>query len=171
MAGDTKLLWYFEIVVPWSVDYSKNRLLKFAHNRVFMTSRSRHSLDAVTHAVRLGLGERRVVQAKLWLYFHIEKPNHRSDAINVLDGLCDAVKRAVGLDDRWFSIAGLDWSVVRTKPLIRIGLGQTVAVDHYLCGQCGGLTPAKTCSPCRARKARHLTVVCDHPGEQSPHVK
>jgi hypothetical protein len=76
-------------------------------------------------------------QGKVWIDIFVEKPNHRGDAINVIDLVCDAIKDAIGVDDRWYSIRSLDWAIVKENPRIIVGIGQDVTEDHQVCSHCG----------------------------------
>ena len=62
---------------------------------------------------------------KVWLDLFVQRADLKSDPINVLDGVADAVKDLVGLDDRWFAIWQLDWDLVRHEsPWLRLHLWQ-----------------------------------------------
>jgi Holliday junction resolvase RusA-like endonuclease len=76
-------------------------------------------------------------QGKVWVDIYVEKPNHRGDAINVVDLVCDAVKDAIGVDDNWYSLRRVDWSIVKENPMIYVGVGQEVQEDHQACSYCG----------------------------------
>lgn len=74
---------------------------------------------------------------KVYLDVFVEKPNHKGDAINVLDLVADAVKDATGVDDRWYSVRRLDWSIVKQEPRILVGIAQRVGEHHRVCSHCG----------------------------------
>lgn len=76
-------------------------------------------------------------QGKVWIDIFVEKPNHKGDATNVVDLVCDAVKDAIGVDDRWYSIRRVDWAIVKVDPLIYVGVAQEVGEDHQACSHCG----------------------------------
>lgn len=76
-------------------------------------------------------------QGKVWIDIFVEKPNHRGDATNVVDLVCDAVKDAIGVDDRWYSLRRVDWAIVKTDPKIYVGVAQAVDEHHQACSHCG----------------------------------
>lgn len=47
---------------------------------------------------------------KLWVNIVVTKKDRRTDAVNVIDGVCDAVQAATGLDDRWYTVR-CDWEI------------------------------------------------------------
>jgi len=57
-----------------------------------------------------------VAPAKLWVGLAVRLPHRRSDALNVLDAVADAVQAATGVNDRAYAVACLDWAVDRTRP-------------------------------------------------------
>jgi hypothetical protein len=69
----------------------------------------------------------------------VQKTNHRGDAINVIDLVCDAIKDAVGLDDRWYSLSSVDWEIVKANPRIFISIGQDSDEDCQVCSHCGDI--------------------------------
>ena len=108
-------------------------------------------------------------QAPLYLGIHVDKPDHRTDALNALDLVADAIQDGLKLDDRWFVLSALTWGVSPGFPMIYAGIGQDESPDVAVCGRCGSLKGlgeflAKTgaqgvCKPCRTaqrveRKAR-----------------
>lgn len=92
-------------------------------------------------ALMLRHGNHQWYQGKLWIDIFVEKPDHRGDAVNVVDLVCDAVKDATGVDDRWYSIARLDWSIVKESPRLIVGARQAVCEDHQVCSHCGRALP------------------------------
>jgi hypothetical protein len=73
----------------------------------------------------------------VWIdLFLFKKPTQQIDAINVVDTVCDAIKIGIGVDDVWFSIRRLDWSVVRDNPIMWIGIGQDTNIEHRICSTC-----------------------------------
>lgn len=81
-------------------------------------------------------------QNKIWLDFYVEKPTNRSDAVNVVDLICDAVKKGIGVDDRWFSLGQVDWSVVKDRePQVYVRVYQEDVWDSRVCALCGRILP------------------------------
>lgn len=140
--GAPDLAWVVRVSVPFSYAASKNhiyvrrRLGHMALRREVVAKR-----EAITLAVRSAIGGRRVAHNKVWLDLLVQKPDHRGDAVNVVDLVCDAVKDALGVDDRWFCIRRLDWEVAKTDPRLFIGVGQETDLDCQVCSHCGAIKP------------------------------
>lgn len=71
-------------------------------------------------------GQNLVREAKLWIAIHLEKRQADSDAANVVDIVCDAVQDATGLNDCWYSLGCVDWSIKTTNPLMRLVVWQEI---------------------------------------------
>ena len=56
---------------------------------------------------------------KVYITMRVFKPNHRSDAINLVDGMADILKKVMGLDDRYFSV-WCDWEIDKENPRVEI---------------------------------------------------
>jgi hypothetical protein len=136
------LLWLVRARVPFTYAVSKNHIYTMrAAGHVALRREARQSRSAIAVAVRRALGDQRVARNKLWLDILVQKPDHRGDAVNVIDLVCDAVKDGIGLDDRWFCIRRLDWEIVKRDPELVIGIGQDSDVDCQICSHCGRAKP------------------------------
>jgi len=136
------LLWHVRVGVPFTYAASKNHiyaLLKAGH--VALRRESRQVREAIASALRAGLHCMPIVHNRVWIDILVQKPNHRGDAVNVVDLVCDAVKDAVGVDDRWFSIRRLDWEIVKENPRLLVGVGQDSDVNCQICSYCGQVKP------------------------------
>lgn len=130
------------LMVPFSYATSKNHIYaKRATGHVYLRRESRSKRSEITAAIREGLGDRKVAHNKVWIEILVQKPNHYGDAINVVDLVCDAVKDAVPVDDRWFCIRRLDWQIVKEDPQLVIGIGQETTDDAQVCSYCGQIKP------------------------------
>lgn len=126
------------VAVPFDYAASKNAIWRVGRGgHVYARQEATAARDAL--ALKLSSASRGMTwcQGKVWIDVFAEKPNHRGDAVNVIDMVCDAVKDAIGVDDRWFSIARLDWSIVKRSPRLVVGIGQEVMEDHQICSHCG----------------------------------
>lgn len=133
-----RLLWVARISVPFSYAISKNHIYALRQmGHVALRRESKEKRQEIGLMIRRSLGRNRIVQHKLWIDLLVQKPNHKGDAVNVVDLVCDALTKAVGLDDRWFCIRKLDWQIVKTDPRLFIGIGQETDVDHQVCSYCG----------------------------------
>jgi hypothetical protein len=130
--------WLVGIAVAFSYAASKNHIYAMRRaGHVALRRESRAIRDEIILRLRAALHGRRIAHNKLWLEILVQKPNHRGDAVNVVDLVCDAVKEAVGLDDRWFCIRRLDWEVVKDQPRLFIRVGQETNRDCQVCSHCG----------------------------------
>lgn len=140
--GHPDLAWCVRVAVPFSYRFSKNHLWSMAKKgHVFLRADARSARDALAYELKAALRGRQVVQNKLWIDVLAQKPNHRGDAVNLLDSICDAVKMAVPLDDRWYCVRRLDWQIVKIEPRIYVGIGQEDVPAAQVCSICGRLAP------------------------------
>lgn len=62
---------------------------------------------------------------KIWISIMAYKPDNKSgDVINLIDRICDSIKKATGIDDRWFSLEYVDWLIDKEHPKIEIKIRQ-----------------------------------------------
>lgn len=148
------------VAVPFHYGMSKNRLWSMSapSGHVFMRQEIKDTKAAIAAAISTSINRDCVKfqPAKIWIDLLVQKPNHRGDAVNVLDLVCDALKEAIGVDDRWFSIRRLDWEVVKDNPMIFIGIGQEDEEERRVCSYCGQqrtidnfTTHLRVCDLCR----------------------
>jgi hypothetical protein len=135
--------WYVRFAVPFSYSASKNAIYALRRKgHVALRREAREYRDAITLAARSALRDRTIVRHKLWIDLFVEKADHKGDAVNVVDTVCDAIKVAIDLDDRWFCIRRVDWSVNKYEPQILIGISQELgAIDSQVCSYCGRILP------------------------------
>jgi uncharacterized Zn-finger protein len=135
------LAWIVRFKLPFSWAASKNSTYGRAatrHKRPFLRAAARGYRDAITLLTRQAMKGIDLKQDKLWIDIFVEKPQNKGDAVNVLDLVCDGIKAAIPLDDRWYSIRCLDWSINKVNPHLFIGLAQEVgASNSKACSYCG----------------------------------
>ena len=138
-----ELEWLCRIVVPFTAAASKNHIYGISGWHVFKRENVRKFQAAVESAARRSMRAMDVnpVQNKVWMAIHVEKPNNRFDAINVIDSIADGLKKAIGIDDRWFCIRQLDWSICKDEPRFIIEFGQETAEHAQACSYCGQVQP------------------------------
>lgn len=130
--------WTKRITVPFTYAFSKNHIYSMrGQGHVVLREESKGMRDAVTQLFREAIRDQKIYNNKLWIEVFIEKPNHRGDAINVIDLVCDGIKTAIDVDDRWFAIWRLDWAIEKNDPQIYIGIGQEECEDAIACSYCG----------------------------------
>lgn len=170
---DEEEWWSVHYYVPYSLASSKNRRWSLnGKNGVFLTASVRDYQNMVIAATKSALRNQKIVQNKLWISFYVEKENNQSDAINVIDTLCDAIKQAVGLDDRWFCIGFVDWCIKKRDPVITIRISQKSKEDVIACSHCGELKGLdhfgnksgmpfgkdRVCRPCKSILGKHRAL-------------
>jgi len=136
------LLWMARVEVPFSYAASKNHIYtmrRFGH--LALRREARHIRTAISMSLQRELQSVHVAHNKVWIEILVQKPNHKGDAVNVVDLVCDAVKDAIGVDDRWFAIRRLDWEIVKENPKLFVGVGQESDQDCQICSYCGGIKP------------------------------
>lgn len=141
-AEPPNLLWMIRIAVPFQYAASKNAIYTTRRSgHVALRRESRAIRDAITDKLRAALEGTKVAHNRLWIDVFVQKPNHRGDAINVIDLVCDAIKDAVPVDDRWFAIRQLNWEVAKNNPQLFVGIGQDTTEDAQVCSYCGMVLP------------------------------
>lgn len=116
-----------QLKIPHDVKISKNRAFGVMNGRIYSTGSKKKILQNIERITLKAVSEAGVqfAKEKIWLKIHVEKPHHRSDAINVIDTLCDGIKKGLGVDDKWFCISNLDWSIVKDRmPMITVEISQ-----------------------------------------------
>lgn len=138
---DPDLLWTVRVGVPFHYGMSKNRMLGWTKKqKPHLTKEFRDTRGDLRDQLALAFlqpNAPKVVNAKLWIDIYVQKPDNRGDAVNVVDLVCDAIKEAIGLDDRWYSIRRLDWQIVKEGGHLFVGMGQETRDEHQACSSCG----------------------------------
>ncbi len=114
------------LTVPLTSTLSKNAQHEVGQGKVFLKEDAQAARDAIGWELKNAL-QGRVFQPrrKVWLDILVQRANMKSDPINLLDAIADAVKNIIRVDDRWFAVARLDWELVRNeRPFVRIRLWQ-----------------------------------------------
>lgn len=170
-----------EAQTPWSVAFDLPFLYALSKNQIYQRTRtgqvvlskqSREIRGLITYSTRQALRGVRVAHNKIWIGLHVAKPDHRGDAINVVDLVCDGIKDALPWDDRLFCLSCLDWSINKRSPTLSVEIRQDDVEDIQICGACGELLPldrfsrdksskigfARTCMVCVAAKRKTAHV-------------
>lgn len=149
-----ELRWYLRFALPYSEVMSKNAI--FGRGRgghVFIRKESKQAKERIARAAHECADK--VVQNRVWVDLFVQKPSHKSDAINVVDLVCDGLKVGLGIDDRWFSIRRVDWQVVRVDPQVYVGVGQEDVCASQVCSFCGDVKPLTEFSGNRSNAGGH----------------
>lgn len=133
------------VAVPFDYSASKNAIYSFGgpDGHVFKREKSNAFRQLLILALRRACANagHPFKQNKVWLDIFVQKPDHKGDAVNVVDLVCDAVKVAINVDDRWFSIRKLDWEICKTDPKLVIGVAQEQCEHAQVCSYCGHIKP------------------------------
>lgn len=139
------LSWTITVSVPFDYAGSKNATWSLnGRGVIFNRKESAEYKNTITGAVVRGLADSGIepVHGRLWFDLFVRKPNHRGDALNFVDLASDAIEAAVGIDDRWFSLLGVDWEIVKHEPgELVITIGQESDVYVIACSSCGRVMP------------------------------
>lgn len=166
MSTSPSLAWVVRVSVPFTYAASKNSRHGYGAKKVWTNKDSRQFRDSLALAMRAALrgSGTPVVNGKLWVEIFVQKPDHRGDAVNVIDVVCDAIQDATGLNDRWYSLKRVDWQVVKNNPMLIVGVGQEHTEPRDLCSYCGLEKPATdfVTSGAKRSKAR-LCASCRKP--------
>lgn len=112
-----------EVTIPWSSKLSKNRAYKTRRGGgMYIDPSVRSKRAEAAFWIKKALNGQSFEKAPVWLILRVEKPDMRSDAINLIDGVADVVKAVIGVDDRWFHVV-CTWSVKKPAQ-IHITIGQ-----------------------------------------------
>lgn len=159
------MAWFVRIAVPFDWAASKNYIYGLrVGGHVRLREEVKSYRDLIGWKLREALGGQRIVQNRVWIDIFVQKTHHRGDAVNFVDTICDAIKRVIPVDDKWYSIRRLDWQIVKGQEgRVFIGVGQEVgAEDVQACSSCGRLLPfgafhkkgdsiVRNCKECRAK--------------------
>lgn len=159
---EIKYFWSVGVSVPFTWALSKNHLWTLARRgHVYLREDSRAARDGLILSLSQSLKGITPINGKLWVDLIVQKPNHRGDAINLLSAVCDAIKVATGIDDRWYSVRRLDWQIVKDNPQLILRIGQEVIEPERVCSYCGRSLPidrfalhGRICQECRSAARR-----------------
>lgn len=129
-----------EIHTPYTTLLSKNaRLKRGAGRRLYINSDALAAKENVEKQLRDAGGE--WFDGPVWLALHVEKPRNSIDAINFVDTIADAASKAIGINDRWFSLGAVTWELCTRDPHITVRLWQETDEHLRYCMTCHRLLP------------------------------
>ena len=114
----------FVATVPWTPGVLKNGRWRRSQTGIYLDPEAARWHDVATLLIRRAVPPLSLTPDEvLWLALTVTLPHQRSDPINVLDAVSDAVQAATGINDRRYRIALLDGACDRTvEPVIRLAL-------------------------------------------------
>lgn len=138
--------WCIKFKFPFDKAVSKNAIWSIGGEggHLYRRKRANQYQEALALRTRAAIAGRRVYINKIWIDLFVQKPSHKSDAVNVLDTVCDALKIGLGVDDRWFCIKQLDWEITKKDPHIFISIYQKDTFDARPCSHCGRIFPMES---------------------------
>lgn len=140
------------VSIPFSGSVSKNYLNHSKNGGVFWAKDTAAAREALTWKIKAL--RHPFFKGKIWLKIFVQRPNMVGDSINTIDIIADAVKDAIGIDDRWFSIESVDWQIVKDDPQIFVWVKQDIKEAHELCSGCGEITPLSSFLPSVIKRAQ-----------------
>lgn len=157
-----ELAWQVRVRVPFSWSGSKNAIYVLRRKgHVALRKEASDYRKALILSLQAALQKHHIVQNKLWIDIFVEKNNHKGDAVNFVDTICDAVKVATNLDDRWYCIRNLNWSIVKHDPMLMVGIGQEEIEPVQPCSYCGRLQSFSCFSANRSLKSGRARICND----------
>ena len=127
--------------IPFFKELSKNRFLRRGwRGGVYIPDDTRKAFDYSLALARDALKDFRLrgKPGKVWVALMVQKPNMKSDAINMVDAVCDILKDALEIDDCWFSLKYVDWEIKRVNPEILVEVSVSRTTETRLCNRCWG---------------------------------
>ena len=114
----------FVVTVPWTPGVLKNGRWRRSKTGIYLDPEAATWHHVATLIIRRAVPPLTLAREdKLWLALDVTMPHRRSDTINVLDAVADAVQAATGINDRHYRVALLDGDCDRTAdPVIRLAL-------------------------------------------------
>jgi hypothetical protein len=124
-----------EVSIPFDPAISKNATHRVGkHGGIYLQKPGKTIRNDLIRAIKAQGGE--WYEGRVWLDVIVQKPNHRTDALNVLDAVADAVKEGIGVDDRWYS-ATLRWEMEKDSPMLTVRILQVTREHRRICSTCG----------------------------------
>jgi len=115
-----------KVTIPYTTVLSKNLShYNIAINKRVPTKAYTVTLKVIGMLIRGEMNKRAVAfqKGKVWLDIMIYRPDMRADPPNFIDSICDGVKSALGIDDRFYA-GSWDWELDKKNPRIEIEVRQ-----------------------------------------------
>ena len=138
--------WCVRFRFPYDQAVSKNHIWSLGGNggHIYRRKSVNQYQDALALRTKAAMAGITVHTNKIWIELLVQKPSHKSDAVNVLDTVCDALKIGLGVDDRWFCIKQIDWEITKKDPQIYISIYQKDNFHAQACSHCGRILPLES---------------------------
>lgn len=110
----------------YDANLSKNARLAQGRRRFYIKPEAKRAEDRLHYELKKGIGRVAFSTNKVYIDIKVFKPRVNTDAINFIDAIADVLKVVIKVDDRWFSLKGLDWELDRENPRIIVKLYQPI---------------------------------------------
>lgn len=119
-----------DFVATYNTALSKNARRRWGRGaRVYTPKLAQEAEATLTAELTKALGRKRFYQNKVYISMHVYKSRTNVDCINFLDAVADVTKVVIKVDDKYFSVKEIDWTVDRVHPRIHIQLYQPDRFD------------------------------------------
>lgn len=109
----------------YSSALSKNaRLAKSFRGRIYIKPEAKAAEAQLSWELTSGLKGVKIYTNRVYIDLMVYKSRNTVDAINFLDAVADVLKKVIGVDDKWFSVKGIDWAMDKTNPRIIVKIYQ-----------------------------------------------
>jgi hypothetical protein len=118
------------VTCTYSSALSKNaRLKRSFRGRLYIAPAAKAAEKVLESELTTGLKGVKMYQNRIYLDIQVNKSRNTVDALNFVDAVADCLKRVIGVDDKWYGIKALDWTLNKTNPSIIIKLYQPERKD------------------------------------------
>jgi hypothetical protein len=113
-----------EIQIPYTSGLGKNKKVGFAKGHYYTKKEYRDACKSLSDIVWGKSRGQKWLKDKIWVEIFLQKERNNSDVCNFVDGIADAIKTGLGVDDQWYSFK-LDWEYEKgVSPYILITIIQ-----------------------------------------------
>jgi hypothetical protein len=110
-----------EVELDWNLSKNKSKTKnKYTGQIVYNANQSKINelKDIVFYLSKSNSMEGKFIfQSKTWVFITVYKKSNRGDVSNFVDGIADAIKKAIGIDDCYFSFV-LDYVVDKNEKIV-----------------------------------------------------
>lgn len=131
-----KLTWPFDVRLSKTIANGSAR----HRERKTLISRTEHTKARAELAAAIGEQPGEWYRAHLSIYLKVIMPRFLTDAVNYVDGVADAVRDGVGIDDKWFRFT-VDWAIDKENPRLELQVVQAATEHHAWCPRCSRIRP------------------------------
>lgn len=113
-----------EIEIPYTPELGKNKMKGFANGHYYTTKAYKDACKSLSDIVWAEAKSYQWRKDKIWVEIFLQKERNNSDVANFVDGIFDAIKVGLGIDDCYYSLKA-DWEYDKEiKPYLLITIKQ-----------------------------------------------